>query len=148
MATLANVAATKNGMSSEDNSEDFFISTLRPEFNIICSNPVRACITHIFIKSKDLNHTMRVEEISHKVGKRHSVVIYHLEQLAKWKIVKVVKAQKYGGSEKRTIWGLNMDLPELVKEIYSHMLKFFFTQKELDKMCNINKNARNRRQPA
>lgn len=130
-------------MASENKAdEDFIISSLRPEFNYICSNPVRASIIHMLAMNKELGHTMQVEEISRKIGKRHSVVIYHLEQLMKWKIVKVVKAVDYGDTKKRSIWGLNLDYPNLVREIYSRILKVFYTQKELEKMCSINNNVR------
>lgn len=124
-------------------SEEFLISSLRPEFNYICSNPIRASIIHMLVGNKDLGHTMQVEEIARRLGKRHSVVIYHLERLTDWKIVKIVKSVEYGDTEKRTIWGLNIDYPDLIREIYSRVLKFFFTQKELDKMCSINRNVRN-----
>ena len=127
---------------TEENVENLMINSLRPELNYISSNPVRACIVHLLVNNKDLNHTMQVEEIAKKLGKRHSVIIYHLERLLSWNIVKIIKAVQYGDTEKRVIWGLNLEYPNLVKEIYSRILKFFFTQKELDKMCSINTNTR------
>jgi len=126
----------------EDESEESVIFNLRPEFNRICYNTIRASIIHLLIKSKDLNHTLSVEEISHKLGKRHSVVIHHLEKLAYWKIVDVVKSLKYGNKKRRSIWGLNLKYPNLIQNVYSHMLKTFYTSNELDKMCCINKNVR------
>ena len=142
MTSGAMASSAKGDASCGGDAEGALISNMRPEFNLISSNPVRASIMHLFVKSKELNHTMQVEEISHRIGKRHSVIIYHLEQLAMWNIVKVVKSVRHGSSEKRSIWGLNMNLPGLVKEVYGHTLKFFFTQKELDKMCSVNRNAR------
>jgi DNA-binding transcriptional ArsR family regulator len=137
------MGAERDEKVPEENVEDFVVSALRPELNYICSNPIRACIIHMLVKNKDLNHTIRVEEIAHKLGKRHSVVIYHLERLMDWKIVKIVKSVKYGDAgEKRSIWGLNLDYPNLVREVYTHILKVFYTQKELDKMCSVNRNIR------
>jgi len=138
--------AEKNAeRTNGENAEDFIMSALRPELNYICSNPIRACIIHLLVKNKDLNHTIRVEEIAHRLGKRHSVVIYHLERLTAWRIVKIVKSVRYGElGEKRSIWGLNLDYPNIIREVYTRVLKVFFTQKELDRMCSINKNIRYR----
>lgn len=127
---------------TDENVEDFLISALRPELNYISSNHIRACIIHLLVNNRDLNHTMQVEEIARRLGKRHSVIIYHLERLLAWKIVEVVRSVEYGNTEKRTIWGLNLEYPNLIREIYSRILKFFFTQEELDDMCSINKSVR------
>ena len=128
--------------ASVNKDEDFIISSLRPEFNYICSNPTRACILHLLVRSRDSNHSMRVEEIAQRMGKRHSIVIYHLEQLFKWKVVDVVKMVKYGKGAKRSLWGLNLAYPNLVRELYSRTLKLFFTYEELEKMCSVNRNVR------
>jgi DNA-binding transcriptional ArsR family regulator len=128
--------------TQEKEVEDFIINSMKPEMNAISSNPVRAAIIHLLVKSSDLNHTMQVEEIAKRLGKRHSVIIYHLERLLEWKIVKIVKSIRYGNTQKRVIWGLNLEYPNLIKEVYSRILKLFFTQKELEKMCSINTNAR------
>ena len=122
--------------------EGSFINLLRPEFNYICYNPVRACILHLLMKASDLNHAMRVEEIANKLGRRHSVIIYHLEQLAKWKLVNVVKNSNHGKKQRRRIWGLNLKYPSLVTELYRYMLRTFYSPEELDEMCNVNKNVR------
>jgi DNA-binding transcriptional ArsR family regulator len=129
----------QNGVENEES----VIYSLRPEFNRICYNSIRASIIHLLIKAKDLNHSLSVEDIAYRLGKRHSVIIHHLEKLLNWKIVDVAKALKYGNKERRSIWGLNLKYPNLIQAIYSHMLKTFYTLNELDKMCNINKDARN-----
>lgn len=123
-------------------NEESLLYSLRPEFNRICYNPIRAAIIHLLVKAKDLNHALSVEEIAHKLGKRHSVVIHHLEKLVDWKIVNVVKTSKRGNKNIRSIWGLNLRYPNLVQNVYLHMLKTFYTTTELDKMCCINKNTR------
>ena len=135
-------SATKTENLVDGQSEEFFIYSLRPELNYICSNPVRASIIHMLVNNKDLGHTMQVEEIARRLGKRHSIIIYHLERLFSWKILRIVKSVKYGNTEKRTIWGLNLEYPNLMREVYSHILKLFFTQQELNEMCSINKNVR------
>jgi DNA-binding transcriptional ArsR family regulator len=136
-----NESVTKESLADRQ-TEDFLISSLRPELNYICSNPIRACIIHMLVENRDLGHTIQVEEIARRLGKRHSVMIYHLERLLEWRIVRVVKTVKHGDIEKRTIWGLNLEYPNLIREVYSRMLKLFFTQKELNKLCSINKNVR------
>lgn len=128
--------------SDNKDAGENFLNMLRPELNFICSNSIRACILYMMIKAKDLNYTVRVEEIARRLGKRHSVIIYHLEQLEKWRLVGVVRAFKYGKKIRRSIWGLNTNLPALINEVYNRMIKFFYTQQELDKMCNVNMNVR------
>src|SRR3990172_2629236 len=123
-------------------NEESMIFNIRPEFNRISYNPIRASIIHMLVKNKDLKHTSSVEELSKKLGKRHSVVIHHLEKLARWKIVDVVKSVKHGSSERRSIWGLNMKYPNLVQNLYSYILKTFYTTHELDKMCCVDNNVR------
>jgi DNA-binding transcriptional ArsR family regulator len=123
-------------------NEDSIMFSLKPEFNRICYNPLRASIIHLLVKSKDLNYSLSVEEIAYKLGKRHSIVIHHLESLSKWKIVDVIKTFKHGNKERRSIWGLNLKYPNLVQDVYHHMLKTFYTVNELEKMCSINKNVR------
>jgi len=126
----------------ESENEETLINSLRPELNKICFNSIRASIVHLLFNSKELNYSMSVERIAHKLGKRHSVVLYHLEKLAKWKIVKVAKTYNHGDKERRSLWGLNSKFPNLVSEVYSYMLKTFYTVKELEQMCNINVNVR------
>jgi len=123
-------------------NEENIINSLRPEFNRICYNSIRASIIHLLVKSKDLNHALSVEEIAHRLGKRHSVVIHHLEKLLEWRIVDVVRSFKYGRKEKRSIWGLNLKYPSLIQSVYTHLLKTFYTVNELEEMCSVNKNAR------
>ncbi|NIM47401.1 MAG: hypothetical protein GTN40_04575 [Candidatus Aenigmarchaeota archaeon] len=94
------------------------------------------------MKSKDLNHSLCVERISHKLGKRHSVVIHHLEKLQYWRLVDVVKHDDYGTRKKRSIWGLNLTYSKLIKELYVYLLKTFYTVEELERLCNVNVNVR------
>jgi len=124
-----------------DNEESMLYS-LRPEFNIICYNSTRASIIHLLVKSKDLNYALSVEDIAQRLGKRHSVIIHHLEKLMDWKIVDVVRTFKHGGKERRSIWGLNLKYPNIVQNVYSHMLKTFYTINELERMCSINRSVR------
>ncbi len=131
-------------MIEDEGTESIVISSIRPELNYITSNPVRASIIHLLVNNNDLGHTMQVEEIAKRLGKRHSVIIYHLERLLAWNIVRVVKSVKYGDTEKRVIWGLRTEYPNLIKEVYSRIVKYFFTQKQLDKMCNLNSTVRQR----
>jgi len=123
--------------------EERIINDLMPEFNLICYNPIRACILHLLVKTKDLNHALRVEEIAFRLGKRHSVIIHHLEQLEKWGLVRVVKNSRWGEKQKRSIWGLNLKYPRLILKVYAHLLKTFFTLEELERMCSVNRNVRN-----
>jgi len=131
-----------NSIQNDGIDEESIIYSVRPEFNKICYNPIRASIIHLLVKSKELNHSLSVEEIASKLGKRHSVIIHHLEKLYCWKVVDIVRSFKYGNKERRSIWGLNLKYSNLVQNIYSHMLKTFYTATELDRMCCVNKNVR------
>jgi len=122
--------------------EERIINLLKPEFNLICYNPIRASILHLLIKTKELNHALRVEEIAFKLGKRHSVILHHLEQLKEWNLVRIVKNSKWGNKQKRVIWGLNLKYPRLILNVYAHLLKTFYTIQELERMCNVNLNVR------
>ena len=122
--------------------EERIINMLKPEFNLICYNPIRACILHLLIKTRELNHALRVEEIAFKLGKRHSMILHHLEQLERWNLVRVVKNSKWGVKQKRVIWGLNLKYPRLILSVYVHLLKTFYTIEELERMCNVNFNVR------
>jgi len=128
--------------SEKEENEEKIIELIRPEFNYICYNPVRAGILHLLIKNREVGHALSVEEIAKKLGKRHSVIIHHLEKLNEWKVVRVVKTVKHGDKERRKIWGLNLKYPNLIKEVYKHTLKFFYTQQELEEICSVNINLR------
>ena len=122
--------------------EESLIINLRPEFGRICYNPIRAGIVHLLVNSGDLNHSMSVEELSKKLGRRHSVIIYHLEKLQEWRLVSVSKSYRYGSKEKRSIWGLDMRYSNLIQDLYSYMTKRFYTMQDLEQMCSINRNVR------
>lgn len=134
------IASSQSVMDEE--IEEKILNILKPELNYICYNSTRACILHLLIKNKDLNHALCVEEISRKLGKRHSVVIHHLEKLSEWKLVEVIKLSKYGNKEKRKIWGLNLKYKNIIINVYNHLLKNFYNVNELEKMCCVNKNIR------
>ena len=125
-----------------DETEESIIFNLRPDLNRICYNSVRASIIHLLVKTKELNHSLSVEEISHRLGKRHSVIIHHLEKLMDWNIVNIVRSYRYGRKRKRSIWGLNLKYPNLIQNVYTHMLKTFYTVNELDELCTVNKRVR------
>jgi DNA-binding transcriptional ArsR family regulator len=129
-------------MNERVEDEESLIFNLRPEFNRICYNPVRASIIHLLVNSRDLNHSLSVEDIAKKLGKRHSVIIYHLEKLKEWKLVSIVRSYKYGSKKKRSIWGLDLRYTNLIQDLYSHMTKTLYTMKDLEEMCSINRNVR------
>jgi len=131
-----------NTQEVDEEAEDRLINILRPKLSYICYNPVRAGILHLMVKSPELNHALSVEEISRKLGKRHSVIIHHLEKLKEWDIVEVVKSSKYGIKQRRKIWGLNLKYPNLIAQVYSHLLRTFFTASDLKKICSVNRNVR------
>jgi len=108
---------------------------VRANLNFICSNLTRAGIIHILINSKDTGYCRSVKELSEMLGKYPSVVIHHLEKLEKYGIVEVIENYISKGKSKRKIWGLNLKMIHLIKEVYLYILKNHFTQKELENFC-------------
>ena len=125
-----------------NSEEQQLIQAIRPELNSICSNPIRATIIHSLVKAKNLNYSLSVEELSRALGKRHSLIIHHLEKLNNCNLVAVVKSKMHGSKEKRCIWGLNLKYQNLISLTYNHILKHFFTQSQLDRMCTVYNNVR------
>lgn len=115
---------------------------IRADMPFICNNPVRASIIYLLMKQKESDYCCTVEEISTRLGKNHSIVLHHLEKLLDYNIVEVVRSVPYGNKQKRRVWGLNLKMVELIKEIYSYIVRFCFTQRQLEKMCNVNKKIR------
>jgi len=100
---------------------------VRAEMSFICNNPVRASIVYLLMKMKDSDYCCNVEQISSRLGKNHSIILHHLEKLAEYGLVEVVRTVRYGNKEKRKIWGLDLNRSELVKEVYDYIIKFCFT---------------------
>jgi len=108
------------------------------DLNFISSNLTRASILHLLIKSKETKYSLSLNEISFRLGKYHRVVTHHLEKLQEYGLVEVVK----NSNKKRKIWGLNLSKVDLIKEVYAHILKNFFTLAQLERACSVNKKLR------
>jgi len=115
---------------------------IRAEMSFICNNPVRAAIVYLLMKMKNSDHCSNVEQMSHKLGKNHSIILHHLEKLAEYGLVEIVRSVKYGDKVKRKIWGLNLTRIELIREVYTYITKFCFTVSQLEKLINVNKTSR------
>lgn len=113
-----------------------------PEISNIASNKTRAAILHLLVNTPETMHSMKVEEISFKLGIRQSVIIHHLEKLEEWKLVEVKKNQRYGSKTRRTIWGLDLRYPNWVLECYKNIRNHFYSEKDLKNLTTINKNIR------
>ena len=118
------------------------ISRFMPEIGTICSNQTRAGILHLLVNSPETMHSMKVEGLCFKLGIRQSVCIHHLEKLNEWRLIDVKKHQRYGNKTRRSIWGLDLRYPNWVLECYKNVRSHFFSEKELNKVTNINKNLR------
>lgn len=129
-----------NGTNKEEDNDVFIKFT--PEINSICSNAIRAGIIHLLISSPETLHSMKVENLSFRLGIRQSHCIHHLEKLKDWRLVEVKTNQKYGGKTRRTIWGLDIKHPNWIKECYDKTLNYFFEPRELNNITNKNKSFR------
>ena len=130
-------------MQPVNNDADMQIITqFLPEISSICANKTRAGILYLLINSPETMHSMKVEEISFKLGIRQPVCIHHLERLNGWKLVDVKKSQKYGDKNRRSIWGLDLRYPNWILECYKNIRSFFFTEKELNEITGRNINTR------
>ena len=118
------------------------VSNFMPEIGTICSNQIRAGILHLLVNSPETMHSMKVEDICFKLGIRQSLCIHHLEKLMDCRLVDVKKNQRYGNKTRRSIWGLDLRYPNWILECYKSVRSHFFSEKDLDKITNINKSLR------
>jgi len=123
-------------------SEVLILSQFLPEINEICSNKIRAGILYLLISCPETMHSMRVEDLCFRLGVRPTICIYHLEKLKECNLVEVKKNQKYGRKTRRSIWGLNLKYPSWIQECYKMTRSYFFSEKELFKLINVNKSFR------
>jgi hypothetical protein len=65
-----------------------------------------------------------------------------LEKLRDCNLTEVKKNQKYGKKTRRSIWGLNLKYPSWIQECYKMTKNYFFSERELVGMININKSFR------
>jgi len=123
-------------------NEGFILSQFLPEINEICSNKIRAGILYLLISCPETMHSMRVEDLCFRLGIRPTVCLYHLEKLKDCNLTEVKKNQKYGKKTRRSIWGLNLKYPSWIQECYKMTKNYFFSERELVGMININKSFR------
>jgi len=123
-------------------NEVLILSQFLPEINEICSNKIRAGILYLLISCPETMHSMRVEDLCFRLGVRPTICIYHLEKLKECNLVEVKKNQKYGRKTRRSIWGLNLKYPSWIQECYKMTRSYFFSEKELFKLINVNKSFR------
>jgi DNA-binding transcriptional ArsR family regulator len=126
----------------DEETEKKVIENFLPDIIEICSNPVRACIIHLLIKSQSTGHSLKVEDMAFRLGTYHRIVLHHLERLKKWELVEVRRLKSYGKKSKRSVWGLNLRYPNWIFEVYTS-IKNGFTETELKKMCGRNISMRN-----
>ena len=126
----------------DENVEKTVIENFIPDMIEICSNPIRAGIIHLLVRSPSTGHSLKVEEMAFRLGTYHRIILHHLERLEKWELVRVRRLKNYGEKVKRSIWGLNLKYPNWIFEVYNS-IKSGFTEAELKSMCNRNKNMRN-----
>ncbi len=126
------------------NKEDeiLVLSQFLPQIHEICSNKIRAGIIHLLISCPETIHSMKVEDICFRLGIRPTICIYHLEKLKECELVDVKKNQKYGRKTRRSIWGLNLSYPSWISECYKMTRSYFFSERDLNNIININKSAR------
>jgi DNA-binding transcriptional ArsR family regulator len=126
----------------DENSEKGVIQNFIPDIIEICSNPVRAGIIHLLIKSPSTGHSLKVEDIAFRLGTYHRIILHHLERLKNWEIVDIKRQKKYGNKTKRSVWGLNLKYPNWIFEVYDS-IKSGYSEAELRRICNRNKSMRN-----
>lgn len=114
----------------DEQAEELIINKFRPLLNFICSNQTRAGIIYLLVNSKVTNHTLTVSSLCKKLNSHHSTILYHLERLKEWGVVKPWNFN----SKKRTYWSLNLKFPNWVSEIYAHLRSNCFTEKELNQL--------------
>ena len=79
----------------DEESEKGVIQNNVPDLIEICSNPIRAGIIHILIRSPTTGLSLKVEDMAFKLGTYHRIILHHLERLEKWELVEVKRLKKY-----------------------------------------------------
>jgi DNA-binding transcriptional ArsR family regulator len=126
----------------DEDSEKTVMENFIPDIIDICSNPVRAGIMHLLVKSSSTGHSMKVEEIAFRLGTYHRIILHHLERLKAWELVEVRRMKKYGKRTKRSVWGLNLKYPNWIFEVYD-AIKSGYRESELRRICSRNNSMRN-----
>lgn len=126
---------------AEESIEKGVINNNLSDINEICSNPLRAAIVHILLNSPQTGYSASVEQLAYRLGTYHRVVIHHLERLEKWEIVKVRRMKTHGAKTRRSIWGLNLQYPNWLFEVYEN-IKSSYSEDDLKKISSINSKLR------
>lgn len=107
---------------------------IRADLDHLCSRPVRIAILHLLLNSVESGHCLSLKRIAQRLGKRPSLIHYHLKELERYGLVEQVSRR----SKHCKSWGLCMHNMEGVKLVYAYALRNFYTQRELEKFCNSN----------
>jgi len=75
--------------------------------DIVCSNINRVAILHLLRSSP--KREMQAEKMSQMLGISHRTVLYHLDVLEEYDLVKVSGFRRKGQKMLRSVWGLNLE---------------------------------------
>lgn len=140
--TMAEISLRLIKKPVDEEMEKRVIENFLPDMIEICSNPIRAGIIHLLLKSPTTGHSLKVEDIAFRLGTYHRIILHHLERLKKWEIVEVRRLKNYGKKTKRSVWGLNLKYPNWIFEVYNS-IKSGFSETELKRICSRNISMRN-----
>ena len=93
------------------------------ESEFICGNRTRAAILLALASSKRTAYSLSLKELSRKLKKKPSIILYHLKVLEEYDIVEVLKFSKSG--KRRRVWGLNLGKRELLELVLKKIAKLY-----------------------
>ncbi len=117
------------GHPGEERAGSEALAYLRPRLECFLRSPLKAAIFFVLYHSKHSGHCMSVEHMSRRLGRRHSIIIYHLEALKEMGLAKVVIEKRHGNSSRRSVWGLRMDNKELVNLVRDYVFSAYSREK-------------------
>jgi DNA-binding transcriptional ArsR family regulator len=90
--------------------------------DIVSSNINRVAILHLLRNCP--KREMQAEKLAQMIGVSHRTVLYHLDVLENYELVKVAGFRKKGRKMLRSVWGLNIENGQMEK-IFRHIEKKF-----------------------
>lgn len=90
--------------------------------DIVASNANRVAILHLLRNCP--KREMQAEKLAQMIGVSHRTVLYHLDVLENYELVKVSGFRKKGRKMLRSVWGLNLENGQMEKVFRNIEKKF------------------------
>ncbi len=106
---------------------------LRADSEFIFSNSVRVSIINYLLNSSITGHSASLNKLSSSLGKRPSLIHYHLKLLEEYNIVKPISSS---GRKVRT-WGLNTEYLNALKNLMNMVIPFLKSDENIQEEFDV-----------